>query len=104
MKQIRQGDVLLEKVDRLPPKEIKPQREVVLAEGELTGHAHRVKSSAIYDWSEDNQRYIMVKGEGELFHEDHDPVPAKVLEPNTTWRVIPQKEWNLEGQWRRVID
>jgi hypothetical protein len=104
--QIRQGDILLVATDKALPKGLQPHDQIILAKGETTGHAHRLKAGEVYDWNEDNQRYIHVKGEqpGELSHEDHDPVPAAVVEPSITYRVIPQQEWDLTDQWRKVVD
>ena len=105
MKQIRQGDILLEATDKTPPEGLQAKTEVILAEGEITGHAHRIKASEIFEWEENGQRYIRVIGEtGELSHEDHDPTPVKVIEPDMTYKVIPQKEWDLQSQWRNVVD
>lgn len=51
MKVIRQGDVLLVKIDKLPagakPMEPENGRRFVLAHGEVTGHTH-----AIYEYEE----------------------------------------------------
>src|SRR4030042_3548913 len=106
LNQIRQGDVLLVATEKALPKGLKPHNQVILAEGETTGHAHRLKAKEVYDWNEKGQRYIHVKGEhpGELSHEEHDPVAAAVVEPGVTYRVIPQQEWDLSGQWRKVGD
>jgi len=101
---IRQGDVLLLPVDVAPPKDATPVPLVILAEGEMTGHAHRLRGTVI-EWSVKGQRYVRVSGEpGTLQHEDHDPVPAAVVAPDVTYRVIPQHEWDLSGQWRKVAD
>ena len=103
---IRQGDVLLMPVADTPPTEVRVSGEVVLAEGELTGHAHRLAAPVVYEWEMAGQRYVRVVGDepGTLAHEDHDPVPVPVVEPNQTYRVVPQREWDLAGQWRRVVD
>ena len=96
MKQLRQGDILLEALDISPPAHLVAKSEVILAEGELTGHAHRLKASEIYEWEVEGQRYIRCLGEkGELSHEDHDPVPVRVIEPDVTYRIIPQQETDL---------
>lgn len=101
---IRQGDILLVPVDAEPPPDAVPVPLVVLAEGELTGHAHRLRG-AVVEWSAEGQRYVHVLGEaGTLQHEDHDPEPAAVIAPGQTYRVVPQREWSLDGQWRRVAD
>jgi hypothetical protein len=105
LKQIRQGDVLLVADEAERPHNLKPKKEVILAEGESTGHAHRLKAVEVYDWSANGQRYVQVAGSpGEISHEEHDPIPAKVVEPGITYRVIPQQEWDLSGQWKKVVD
>lgn len=106
MKQIRQGDILLIAVSTAIPEGAMPKPEVVLAEGELTGHVHRLAGVAVYDWSDpDGQRYVAVReGGGLLSHEDHDPVAVAVLEPGIVYRVVPQQECGLGEQWRKVVD
>ncbi len=105
LNQIRQGDVLLVAVNIPMPGGLTPQREVILAEGEITGHAHRLKAAAVYEWSQDGQRYVRVSdSEGELSHEEHDPEPAAVVTPGVTYCVVPQQEWDLSNQWRKVRD
>ena len=106
MGQIRQGDILLVPVAQAPPKDCEVRQEVVLAEGELTGHAHRVHAPTVKTWELDGDRYVLVDGAepGALSHEDHDPTPAAVVEPGQTYRVVRQQEWDLSGQWRQVLD
>ncbi len=105
MKQIRQGDILMVAVEKHPPQGLKPKRQVVLAEGEVTDHAHRLTGNVL-EWTEGEDRFIRIMGQafGELSHEDHDPTPVAIIEPETTYRVIPQQETDLSGQWRRVAD
>lgn len=53
MKLYRQGDVLIKKISMLPEKSIKQKLEgdIILAHGEVTGHAHRIKDGwGIYAW------------------------------------------------------
>ena len=103
---IRQGDVLLVPVEIDPPANVIKQTEVILAEGEQTGHAHRLTGAEVWEWEQDGQRYVRVAGSemGSLKHEDHDPKPVAVVVPETTYRVVPQQEWDLSEQWRRIID
>lgn len=105
-KQVRQGDILLVAVDVAPPEDARRTSEVILAVGEVTGHAHRLHADAILEWSMDGQRYVYVLGEapGAISHEEHDPAPAAVVTPEVTYRVVPQREWDLSGQWRPVVD
>lgn len=105
--QIRQGDIFLEEVEGMDiPEGLISKKEVCLAEGELTGHSHILTATQIYEWEVDGQRYVRVEGKekGNLKHEDHDPEPVAVVEPGVTYRVIPQQEVGLEGQWRKVVD
>lgn len=105
IRQVRQGDILLVAVEIKLPLEVEERNEVILAEGEMTGHAHTLAAPIVYDWQEDGQRYVRVSGgDGELFHQDHDPVAVKVLPSDVTFRVIPQQEWSLKEQWKTVID
>jgi hypothetical protein len=105
MNQLRQGDVLLVAVEKTPPDNTPVKSEVILAEGEITGHAHRL-TGLVLEWSEDGQRYIYICGseKGKLSHEEHDPVPVAVVAPNVTYQVIQQTEWDLKNQWRKVQD
>ena len=104
-KQIRQGDVLLDAQDLLPPKDARAIDRVVLALGETTGHAHILTGAKILEWDVNGQRYVRsAGGKGALFHDDYDPLPVAVLEADTTYKVIPQKEWDLQSQWRKVQD
>jgi len=105
MNQLRQGDILLIAVEGKIPQGIEPKTKAILADGELTGHAHTLTAPEVYDWSVDGQRYVRVSGgPGVLYHEDHDPVPVPVLLQDVTYKVIPQQETDLEGQWRKVRD
>ena len=82
--QIRQGDVFLESVapaaipNFTPAQEVAPSpRGVVLQEGEVTGHAHRIglrgptARHAVLYWTETNRRYLRVTAPVELTHEEH---------------------------------
>lgn len=104
--QIRQGDILLVPVAVEPHSEASRHSQVILAEGEVTGHAHRLTASEVLEWSVEGQRYVRVLGDqpGELSHEDHDPTPVAVVQPGVTYQVIQQAEWDLSGQWRKVVD
>lgn len=107
--QIRQGDVLLVPCPSVArPPGLSPRSEVILAVGEATGHAHRLrtKERAIYEWEVSGQRYVVVEDDepGTISHEDHDPVPVPVVAPHVTYQVIRQQEWDISGQWRKITD
>jgi hypothetical protein len=104
--QIRQGDILLVPVETAIPVDAVRSTEVVLAMGETTGHAHRLAAPEVLEWKANGQRYVRVIGPapGTLAHEDHDPIPAPVVAPEVTYLVVPQHEWDLRGQWKKVKD
>lgn len=88
---MRQGDVLIKKIEILPDdlKEINGNR-LVLAEGEATGHAH-----AIYDiqnchmYAAPNEDlYIKVSKKVDLLHEEHGKIPIN----EGIYQVIKQVE------------
>lgn len=105
LNQIRQGDVLLVTVDQSCPEGLIPSVEVILAKGEATGHQHILTGPEVYEWEVAGQRYVKVEGGvGYISHPEHDPVPAPVIVANITYKVVPQQEWDLRGQWRKVVD
>lgn len=83
--QFRQGDVFLERVDAMPVtglSEVKADGRVVLAYGEVTGHAH-----AIYPgeggvipaklWDAGAERFLQVMERTALQHEEHGAIPLE---------------------------
>lgn len=102
-KQYRQGDVLLVKIEmeQVPEEAVREKTEdrVVLAYGEVTGHAHAIDPShaGLYRWR--NDRLLEVKPGATLVHEEHSAI---VLEPGV-YRVIQQREYE-PGSSRPVID
>lgn len=80
-RQYRQGDVLI--TPAAIPANAKQQRStaIVLAEGEATGHAHRVakpKGKCSSHIGTDGTLYLRVKSPVEVVHEEHGTV---TLEP-----------------------
>jgi len=72
----RQGDVLITRVNHLPELATELPRDeargVILAEGEVTGHAHRIHSrhAQLYR-TEVDARYMRVTAPVALQHEEH---------------------------------
>lgn len=91
----RQGDILLIKINSLPPEalEVEAEDRIVLAYGEVTGHAHAVDSNyaTMYAWNDD--RLLAVRPGARLVHEEH---AAIVLEPGL-YKVVRQREFLPEG-------
>ncbi|MDZ4835277.1 MAG: hypothetical protein SGJ27_15985 [Candidatus Melainabacteria bacterium] len=99
--QYRQGDVLLIPVSDVPAGSVEEAKDtrVVLAFGEVTGHAHAIDSAVATTFTNGDQRYLVVADGAILKHEEHSPL---CLEPGT-YRVQLQREYEPAG-WRRVID
>ena len=104
MKIYRQGDVLLVQVENLPKgaKEVTVNGDVILAFGEVTGHAHRIKqtekpSARIYDFGA--ERYLKLTEKVALLHEEHSAV---FLDAGTYRQIFQFEEKRMEIQ--RVAD
>jgi len=83
MKQLRQGDVLLQLVDKLPKGLKEISGPVILAHGEVTGHAHVItlpdtERHKVKYWDGGAERYIQALERVTVTHEEHAPI---VLEP-----------------------
>lgn len=101
----RQGDVLLVEVGTIPagatvvPRD--KDRGVVLAEGEVTGHAHRIASrSATLYRTELDARFMRVMGPAPvaLSHEEHKTVEI----PPGNYRVSIHTEY-VPGELPRTV-
>lgn len=101
MKQFRHGDVFLKEVTAIPYKAKKLVRngDLILAYGEVTGHAHRVSTKEVYMWEKDGQRYIKVEDSATLTHEEHGRIDV----PSGTYQVLIQRIYSPE-EIRNVTD
>jgi hypothetical protein len=107
---IRQGDVLVRRVQELPEGATEvapdPERGVVLAYGEVTGHAHVLTPTKTRMWEAAGQRYIDVvepdtlrhttPGGGQADHEPHSLAPG-------VYEVLIQREYHPD-ELRSVAD
>lgn len=112
--QFRQGDVLIERVGGLP---IKPKREkrVVLAHGEVTGHAHEITDASLAtiaqvkeawallgdlsDASGMTRHALHVKSDTAVTHQEHGAIETQ----RGNYRVTRQREYSPEAI-RNVAD
>lgn len=104
---IRQGDLLF-----IPQQEVAEhvldyaktaaRKNGVIAEGEATGHHHRlatVEDAQVYRVSDG--AYVKVGPNGvSIVHEEHRPVR---LEPNTTYKVNRAREFDYLAEVARYI-
>jgi hypothetical protein len=103
---IRQGDVLLVPVDEIPAGAMPVARDngrLVLAYGEVTGHAHVVdapEADATLLTTEQNERFLRLMAPAPLVHEEH----ARIELAPGIYRQIPQEEWSDAMEPRRVVD
>lgn len=103
MKILRQGDVLLVKIDALPKcKAVGGEKEdIILAHGEVTGHAHRIMapSKKARLWDANAERFLQVMETVALTHEEHSAIS---IDPGI-YRIAIQVEYRPE-ELRRVAD
>ena len=97
------GDVIL--VSGTIPQGVKPvkrkSRGFVLAEGEVTGHAHVVEQEIALFEDENGTLWIDAKEPFEITHEEHN----KVEIPSGTYEVRIAKEYDhFAEEARRVAD
>jgi hypothetical protein len=99
----RQGDVLIVECDRVDGcGEVEREAgRIVLAHGEVTGHAHAITSSdamLLMD-AKTLDRYLDVKAPVTLDHEEHSRIDL----PSGFFKVVIQREYRPEGI-RNVAD
>lgn len=98
---VRQGDLLIVGVDRIPEKAVR-QRHLVLAEGEATGHTHELDAGELYE--KDGTLYFRVPegGKATLNHPEHGPLVF--IEGD--YKVIRQREYSPKdwNEWKHVKD
>lgn len=109
-KTYRHGDVLLMKVAALPAdaKKVTPgPRGYVLAEGEVTGHAHTIEAvPGIELYERDGVLYVTVADKAVVDHEEHNRTKAgatPVLDKPGVYRSVGQQTWSA-GRATRVLD
>lgn len=97
MQPIRQGDVIL-----LPVQQTQGQKlsHLTLAEGEVTGHKHRISEGEAELYEKDGTLYLRVLSpKATLTHEEHQAIAI----PQGSWMIRIQREYEPQG-WRYVAD
>jgi hypothetical protein len=96
----RHGDVFIAKCEEIPAQ-AKELPHLILARGEITGHAHRIRdreSASLY--REGDSMYLRVCSDfASLVHEEH----AEILLPQGIYRAWIQREYSPK-EIRRVVD
>lgn len=99
---LRQGDVLLVKINKIPDaNENMTKGDIILAHGEVTGHAHRIVAPTTKArlWDASAERFLQVMETVSLTHEEH----ATIEIPPGSYRVAIQTEYSPE-ELRNVAD
>jgi hypothetical protein len=106
MKIYRQGDVLIRQVKALPKgaQDATPKGRIVLAHGEVTGHAHAIaegeaREFTMADASGAVRRFLKVAGEAHVRHEEH----ATINLPPGLYEITQQREYS-PSEIRNVAD
>ena len=95
---IRQGDVLI--IPSETPAKGTKLPHLTLAEGEMTGHRHRISHGEAELFERDGVLYLrVVSPTAILTHEEH----AEVTIPQGNWKIRIQREYKPKG-WRYVAD
>lgn len=103
MQTFRQGDVLLVRVSGIfnkgipkGAKDITPKdARIVLAFGEVTGHAHALEEAKIGKaklWDAGAERFLQVLEKTALTHEEHSPIALEA----GVYKVVQQREYAPE--------
>jgi hypothetical protein len=89
----RHGDVLIQKTTEVPA-EAKELKGLILAEGEVTGHSHRIKETANATLHRLKEiRYLTVTAvPATVTHEEHGPIEL----PLGIYKVWRQREYTPE--------
>lgn len=100
--QLQQGDVLIEKISKIPEEVKEAEDKGILAYGEVTGHKHKLEDTNIKTFKDkDGNIYFQVEESVKLKHEEHNML---TIEPGIykSW-ILKEKDW-VSGMVRKVID
>jgi hypothetical protein len=98
----RQGDLLIIKVKEIPRDAVK-KNNLILAEGEATGHLHELNLGEVYE--KDGVLYFRAP-EDKITTLNHPEHKAVSFEPGT-YKVVRQREYaprSWKKDWRHVSD
>jgi hypothetical protein len=98
---IRQGDVLLKQIAKIPNGAQKLKNKI-LAYGEITGHTHRFEEPKNIDRYEyEGKTYLQVYSPTPLIHEEHQ----EIIVPIGDYQQIQEREYNyIDEEMQKVVD
>ncbi len=106
LKQIQQGDVLLQEILKLPmgATQTPTQGRIILARGEKTGHSHVISSDQTKLWTLTrngvSEMYLEVLAPVTIVHDEHKALPI----PPGIYQVGRVKEYDYFSQMERQIE
>lgn len=96
----RQGDVGIRAIKALPEgvKDVTPKGRIVLAYGEVTGHAHAIAEGQAREFTMADaagavRRFLHVVSEAVVRHEEHAEIPL----PAGFYEIIAQREYSPDA-------
>lgn len=97
----RQGDVLIKRIKAVPQNTAKKRETGILAYGEVTGHCHKVETSAQAEVLEiGSDLYLRVSEDGvRIIHDEHAPITL----PAGDYEVTIQREYSPEAAHRCTL-
>lgn len=97
-KMVRQGDVLFVPIDKIPAGATLEKDRRVVAEGEATGHYHKLVGEAEV-YSLESMLFTKVAGDVLVVHEEHAPIAVE----EGLYEIRIQREYTPD-EVRRVLD
>lgn len=99
-KTAQQGDVILRRIESLPDGTKKiAETNLVLAEGEVTGHFHGLSQRGAEMFQLENKVFIKLVEPATITHQEHKPVN---LEPGI-WEVGRVQEFDYLSMMARTV-
>ncbi len=99
----RHGDLLIRRIESLPQQGLTKLNTKILAQGEVTGHHHRLTSQTAQVFRDDanHQKYLLAEEPTQLVHEEHKPITIE----EGVYVVIQEREFDPFAEViRRVVD
>ena len=98
----RHGDVLI--LDARPLRDgAKKLATNVVAEGEATGHAHRLVGGEVWE-TEDGSLAVVAGDKAAMTHEEHNRLELPASKAGEAYPITIQREYDDEKEWRQVSD
>ena len=96
----RQGDVIIRKVKPIDGNKGEKLNHLILAKGEVTGHAHRITQGQADLYQFNNMLYLTVlSAVAKLEHEEHKEIDL----PKGDYEINIQRSYEPQS-WRQVTD